>query len=166
MGKRNPIGGEAGEIYAMFWRLMEMSVHRYGSFPTGQLFVVLTIMLLDRADYHPTIGELAEITRLPKSTVSRYVSIEMSNGFLEEVIDPEDRRRRRMHPTRLARKEQEWHQQKVREIGELSVKALRGEGESAKPAADLMKVLLSVGQSEFIRGANRGKKPIIPPHRG
>ena len=166
MGKRNPTGDETGKLYAMFWRLMELSVHRYGSFPTGQLLTVLTIMLLDQADYHPTIGELAEITRLPKSTVSRYVSVEMSNGFLEEIIDPEDRRRRRIHPTRLARKEQQWHQQKVREIAELSVNALRGEGDSKQPAADLMKVLLGVGQSEFIRGANRGKKPIIPTHRG
>ena len=86
---------ESAEIYIMFWRFMEMVVHRYGSAPTGALLTVLTLSLLDQVDYHPTVGELARILRLPKSTVSRYVSTEMNDGYIEEIIDPEDRRRRR-----------------------------------------------------------------------
>lgn len=136
-----------GAVYAMFWRIMEMSVHRYGSFPTGQLLIVLTIMLLDKADYHPTVGELAELTRLPKSTVSRYVSAEMGNGFLEERIDPEDRRRRRLHPTALAREEQMKHQKEVREIAASCVRIYRGEVTEEQPGAEIKKILLSF-QSE------------------
>lgn len=132
----------SGAVYAMFWRLMEMSVHRYGSFPTGQLLIVLTIMLLDRADYHPTVGELAEITRLPKSTVSRYVSAEMNNGYLEERIDPEDRRRRRLHPTDRAREEQVAHQQDVRDIAKSCVSVYRGEVCNEDQGNAIKKILL------------------------
>jgi hypothetical protein len=78
--------------YAVVWRWLNLSVHRYGSTPTGQTLAVLTIVLLSDLGYHPTVTELAEITGLPKSTISRYVSFEMSAGFLEEYIDPADRR--------------------------------------------------------------------------
>ena len=77
-------------------------------------------MILDRVDYHPTVGELAEIVRLPKSTVSRYVSAEMHAGFLEEIIDPDDRRRRRLHLTPMAKEEGSWHREQIRQITELS----------------------------------------------
>ena len=87
MSKWSPSEQQLGGVYAAFWRLMDMTVHRYGSHPTGQLYIVLTIMMLDRVDYYPTVGELAEIVRLPKSTVSRYVSTEMQAGFIEERID-------------------------------------------------------------------------------
>jgi len=66
------------------------------------------------------VGELAEIVRLPKSTVSRYVSTEMNTGFLKEVIDPDDRRRRRLHLTSSAREEGLWHQEQIRQIMKLS----------------------------------------------
>ena len=132
------------KTYATFWRLIELAVHRYGSAPTGQLLTVLTLLMLDRVDYHPTVGELARITRLPKSTVSRYVSTEMSCGYLEEQIDPEDRRRRLLYPTRQAREEQVWHQQRVREIAEQTEQALRGEGSAEDSARRLIKVLLDI----------------------
>lgn len=135
---------EQVRIYSTFWRLMELAVHRYGSCPTGQTLTVLTLLLLDHVDYHPTVGELARITRLPKSTVSRYVSTEMSGGFLEEQIDPDDRRRRLLYPTRQAREEQAWHQQRVREIAEQTSQALRAESGAEDSAARLIRVLLDI----------------------
>jgi len=119
-----PSDEQLGGVYAAFWRLMDMSVHRYGSHPTGHLYIVITIMMLDRVEYRPTVSELAEIVRLPKSTVSRYVSAEMNSGFLKEVIDPDDRRRRRLHLTDLAREEVHWHQEQVRRIAELSTQVI------------------------------------------
>ena len=109
---------EAIEVYALFWRLVHLSVHRYGSHPTAELLIVLTIMLLDRVGANPTVSELAEITGLPKSSVSRYISNEMRDGFLEETIDPVDRRRRYLSPTSKARKEQQWHLKQIRKIVE------------------------------------------------
>jgi len=134
------------EIYAMFWRLMDMSVSRWGSFPAGQFLLVLTIMLLDTVDYFPTVGELAEIMRLPKSTVSRYIAFQIDRGWLEEIIDPDDRRRRRLHLTSKARIEQTRHRQEVREIAEASKQAFHGEGDSADPVADLKNLLLRTGK--------------------
>lgn len=101
--------------YALVWRWLNLSVHRYGSTPTGQTLTVLTIVLLADLGYHPTVTELAEITGLPKSTISRYVSFEMSAGFLEEYIDRSDRRRRMLRPTTKAETEREWHRGQIRE---------------------------------------------------
>ncbi len=129
------------DVYVMFWRLVQLAVHRYGSHPTGELLIVLTIVLLDQAGYHPTVTELAEITRLPKSSVSRYVSTEMSAGFLEEAIDPRDRRRRLLRPTDKARAELTWHREQVREIAKIRRAALEGVGEGPSPGADLKRVL-------------------------
>ncbi len=106
----------ADDVYVMFWRLVQMAVHRYGSHPTGELLIVLTILLLDRAGYNPTVTELADIANLPKSSVSRYVSTEMANGFLEEVIDSRDRRRRLLQPSAKAREELDWHRVQVRDM--------------------------------------------------
>lgn len=111
-------------LYATFWRMVSLAVHRYGSAPTGQLLLVLTMLILDRYGYQPTVTELAEITQLPKSSVSRYVAAEMSAGMLEEFIDPNDRRRRRLRTTAAAKKEQQFHaktalviHEQMREIG-------------------------------------------------
>jgi DNA-binding MarR family transcriptional regulator len=96
-------------LYALFWRWISLAVHRYGSSPTGEILVVITLVLLDDFDYQPTVTELADIVQLPKSSVSRYVAAEMNAGMLEEFIDPTDRRRRRLRPTALAKAEQVWH---------------------------------------------------------
>lgn len=111
-------------LYATFWRMVSLAVHRYGSSPTGQLLVVLSMIILDRYGYQPTVTELAEITQLPKSSVSRYVAAEMSAGMLEEFIDSHDRRRRRLRPTAKAKAEQKWHakaalaiHQQMKELG-------------------------------------------------
>jgi DNA-binding MarR family transcriptional regulator len=141
MSKWMPSDEQLGGVYAAFWRLIDMSVHRYGSHPTGQLFIVLTLMMLDRVEYYPTITELAEIVRLPKSTVSRYVSSEMDSGFLEEVIDPNDRRRRRLHLTTVAREEVFWHRKQVRKVAELSTMAFSEKDFAGKGKAYFEKLI-------------------------
>ena len=139
---------ELGDAYVMFWRFVQLAVHRYGSHPTGELLVVLTIVLLDHADYNPTVTELAEITGLPKSSVSRYVSTEMGIGFLEEVIDPRDRRRRLLRPTEKARQEQEWHRGQVRDIIRLKRVASEGLGKTSDPGVDLKELLQSFASKD------------------
>jgi len=130
---------EISDIYTMFWRLVQMSVHRYGSHPTGELLIVLTIMLLDQVGYNPTVTELADITNLPKSSVSRYVSTEMSTGFLEEIIDARDRRRRLLRPTEKAREEQKWHRDQVNDIARRRRAAIAGAGND--PGVELKTIL-------------------------
>jgi DNA-binding MarR family transcriptional regulator len=141
MNDKNSENAELSDVYVMFWRLVQLAVHRYGSHPTGELLIVLTIVLLDQAGYNPTVTELADITNLPKSSVSRYVSTEMSAGFLEEVIDPRDRRRRLLRPTKRALDEQQWHREQVLAIAARQREALEGLGKSANPGADLKALL-------------------------
>jgi len=137
---------EAGAIYATFWRLLYTNVHEYGSTPTGGLLVVMTILLLDRAGYSPTIADLIEITGLPKTNVSRYVSAQMKKGFLKEVIDPKDRRRRFLRPTTMARKHRKWHEDQTLKLVHLSSEAIRGLGKSKDPVSDLKSILLGVDE--------------------
>jgi len=129
------------DVHALLWRLLEFNVSRYGSFPTGQLLIVLTFVLLDEAGYFPTVTELAEITGLPKSTVSRYISTELSKGDLEEVIDPRDRRRRRLRRSQKAHEEANWHRQQVREIAAGMRLAFAPNDDGEQPGAELQAAL-------------------------
>jgi DNA-binding MarR family transcriptional regulator len=138
---------EVGAIYATFWRLLFTNVHEYGSTPTGGLLVVMTILLLDRAGYSPTIADLIEIIGLPKTSVSRYVSVQIKNGFLKEDIDPQDRRRRFLRPTPKARKHRKWHQDQTLKLVRLSSDAIRGLGESRHPVSDLKNILLGINET-------------------
>ena len=147
MSKSEPADLEVGAIYATFWRMVYTTVHRYGSNPTGALLTVMTVLLLDRAGYSPTTADLVEITGLPKSSVSRYVSRQMKAGYLTEVVDPQDRRRRFLRPTPKARKHRKWHQDHTRKMARLSSEALRGLGESKDPVADLKNILLGINES-------------------
>ncbi len=104
------------ELFAALWKFLQLSVHRYGSGLTGEVLVVMTIVILDRGDRHPTVSELASITGLPKSNVSRYVSRQLEVEHLTEVIDSQDCRVRRLHPTQEGRKEQEWISQQVSDL--------------------------------------------------
>ncbi len=101
---------EIGSMYATCWRMAYMGIHKYDSDPTGELLTTMTLALLDQADCAPTISELSKLTGLAKSNVSRYVSKQIKGGFVEEVIDPEDRRSRRLRPTELGKKEAVWNQ--------------------------------------------------------
>ena len=104
------------EFFAALWRFMQLTVHRYRSGLTGEVLVVMTIVILDQADRHPTVSELASITGLPKANVSRYVSKQLEVGHLSEVIDSQDRRVRRLYPTEEGKKEREWLIQQVSDL--------------------------------------------------
>lgn len=146
MGHMTSANSKNSSIYATFWRLVYIGVHRHGSTSTGALLTVLTIMLLDKAGYNPTIPELADITGLKKSNVSRYVSKQIKAGLIGEFIDPQNRRRRQLCPTDEGRKVEKWHQRQTLEMSRVSGKALRGLGKKKDPSSDLMQILLSVGQ--------------------
>ena len=107
---------EVDELFAALWRFLQLTVHRYGTGITGEVLVVMTIVILDRVDRHPTVSELASITGLAKSNVSRYVSNQLEVGHLEEVIDSQDRRVRRLYPTEEGRKERAWLIQQVSDL--------------------------------------------------
>jgi DNA-binding MarR family transcriptional regulator len=108
--------------YGLVWGWLHIANHRYGTMPTGEMQVTLTIVMLCSLGYDPTVTELAEITGLAKSNVSRYVSGQMKQGFLEEYIDSADRRRRKLRPTAAAEPELEWHQGQVHKLFELLCK--------------------------------------------
>ena len=85
---------------------------------TGEVLMVLTITVLDRAGVHPSISELAEYTGLPKSSISRYVSNQLKIGHLQETVHPKDRRRRVLSATEAGKKEQEWLRDQISEMAE------------------------------------------------
>jgi DNA-binding MarR family transcriptional regulator len=143
-GKSTRTNLDIGAIYATFWRMVYMSVHRYDSNSTGELLTVMTIALLRQADYDPTSADLAEITGLPKTSVSRYVSRQMRKGYLTEVVDRQDRRRRRLRATAKGRKDEQWHRKETQDLARLSREALRGLGKSKDPVSDLKKILLAI----------------------
>jgi len=140
MSDWEPTNEQITGFFAMFWRLLEIQIRRYGACSMGQLLNVTTIILLDRVNHHPTVGELADITGMPKSSVSRYVSMDMNGGFLEEVIDPEDRRRRRLHPTQKAREEQAWQVEQIMKAMKLSVDTINDISHTENSAADLKQI--------------------------
>jgi len=133
-------------LYATFWRMLSLAVHRYGSSPSGQLLVVISMIILDRYEYQPTVTELADITQLPKSSISRYVAAEMNAGMLEEFIDPHDRRRRRLRPTPRAKEEQAWFAQTSRSIHE-QMKKMGQTVDSRHPTGtELVRMLKNLNQ--------------------
>jgi DNA-binding MarR family transcriptional regulator len=145
MGKSASTDALIGSIYAMCWRMVYLGVHKYDSNSTGELLTVMTIVLLDKAGYNPTISELAELTSLAQSNVQRYVSRQIKIGFLTDVINTDgDRRQRRLRLTSKGKTEEEWHQQQTLEISRLSSEALLGSGNSKDPVSDLRKILLGV----------------------
>ena len=107
------------DVYDILWTFAYLTVHRYGATPSGEVLLVLTIVLLDQWNQHVTMSELAQVTGLPKSNVSRYVSDQLRIGHLSEQIDPRDRRRRVLHPTDAGRKEQKWHLSHVQKLTDM-----------------------------------------------
>jgi len=133
-------------LYSLFWRWLALAVHRYGSAPTGQTFIVITLIVLDMFEYEPTVTELAEITKLPKSSVSRYVAAEMNAGLLEEFIDPHDRRRRRLRPTAAAKAEQAWHKDEFKRVFDEIYRISRAHEGDLPRGQSLVKMMTEVTQ--------------------
>jgi DNA-binding MarR family transcriptional regulator len=93
---------------AVFWRVLHLFASRYGSHPVGQVLVVLTLIFLNDRGMPPTMMELCKATGRPKGSVSRYVSSQIKQGFVKEVVDPNDRRRRLLKQTRKGKSEWNW----------------------------------------------------------
>ena len=117
--------------YSLIWSWLHLCNQRYGTMPTGEMQIALTIMLLSEIGYAPTVTELAEITNLAKSNVSRYVSAQMTAGYLEEYIDSSDRRRRKLRPSAKSGLEVEWLEERGRKIFDL-VREQQEKGETSK----------------------------------
>jgi DNA-binding MarR family transcriptional regulator len=99
-----------------FWRIMHMFMARYGSIPLGQMLVDLTTVVLNELGRPPTVTDLCEATGLPKSSISRYVSAQMSQDLITEIIDPEDRRRRKLVLAEKGQAERQWQIKEIRGI--------------------------------------------------
>ena len=102
----------------IFWRVMHLYLHRYGSIPLGQMLVELTTIGLNELGRPPTVTDLCDTTGLPKSSISRYISAQMNQKLIEELIDPNDRRRRRLVLTEKGRAERAWQIAEIRKIFE------------------------------------------------
>lgn len=100
----------------IFWRIMHLYLSRYGSIPIGQMLVELTTVVLNEMGRPPTVTDLCEATGLPKSSISRYISTQMSAHMVTEVIDPQDRRRRKLVLTDTGKNERRWQVKNVRKI--------------------------------------------------
>jgi DNA-binding MarR family transcriptional regulator len=141
-----------GGQMAIFWRILHLLTARYGNHPMGQLLVALTMVFLNERGMPPTLTDLCEATGLPKASVSRYVSWQLSEGLVKETIDPEDRRRRFLVQTRKGKSEWRWQTTQLEklfsEVGELDTK-LREEGDQ-RDAADILELM-----KELTRNAPR-----------
>ena len=102
----------------IFWRIMHLYMSRYGSIPLGQMLVELTTVVLNELGRPPTVTDLCEATGLPKSSISRYISAQMAANMVAEVIDPNDRRRRKLVLTEKGQDERRWQVKAVRKIME------------------------------------------------
>ena len=100
----------------IFWRIIHMYMARYGSIPLGQMLVELTTLVLNELGRPPTVTDLCDATGLPKSSISRYISAQMAQGMVAEVIDPNDRRRRKLVLTDKGKDERRWQVKHVRAI--------------------------------------------------
>ena len=98
------------------WQILNMMTSNFGGLPSGQIVTALTIDIFQRNDYSPTVMELCQATGLPSSSISRYVNWQLSEGYLEEVIDPDDRRLRRLIQTKKGKAEMAWLDSKLEEL--------------------------------------------------
>ena len=71
----------------IFWRIMHLYMSRYGSIPIGQMLVELTTTVLNELGRPPTVTDHCDATGLPKSSISRYVSAQMSRDMVAEIIE-------------------------------------------------------------------------------
>lgn len=102
--------------WSLYWLLAKRGMHCYDASSTGEILAVLSIIMLDKAGGPVTSGELAEFTGLPRANVSRYAARQIEAGYLEEVVDPKDRRRRLLRVTAKGRREQQAHAKELSEF--------------------------------------------------
>jgi DNA-binding MarR family transcriptional regulator len=127
----------------IMWRIMHLYMARYGSIPMGQMLVSMTTIILNELGRSPTVTDLCEATGLPKSSISRYISAQMEQGVVMEVIDPTDRRRRKLVLTDAGKTERKWQIKQIRKILESACawdKKVAESGGEPAPEAELRKM--------------------------
>lgn len=110
-----PVFNSAGQM-VIFWRILHLITGTYGNYPAGQLLIALTMVFLHQRGMNPTLSDLCKATGLPKATVSRYVSWQLKEGLAEEIIDPNDRRRRILLQTDKGRAAWRWQAEQLRKL--------------------------------------------------
>lgn len=145
-----------------FWRIMHMFMSRYGSIPLGQMLVDLTTLVLNELGRPPTVTDLCDSTGLPKSSISRYVSAQMAQDMISEVIDSEDRRRRKLVLTDKGRHERQWQIKEIRSILEevQSWDAKRISGQSIDPELEFERMKQSNANAPESIGRKRKKRRV------
>ena len=134
------ISGVTVAKLATCWRILHMMTSSYGNQPTGQVVIALTIHILEKNDYSPTTNEICQATGIPKVSVARYVNWQLKEGLLEEIVDPSDRRLRRLQQTEKGRVEMQWLDSQLdsvwREVSDIAERV-----EDRQRKADPVKVL-------------------------
>lgn len=133
--------------YSLVWGWLHFANKRFEPMSTGQMLTAMTIIMLHDLGYEPTVSDLTRLTGMPKSSVSRYVSREMELGFLEEYVDPADRRQRRLRATTAAQPELTKQCELIHELFEFFRQKTRQEKTAHGRFIDeLEQKLVSVGQ--------------------
>ncbi|MDP6674226.1 MAG: MarR family transcriptional regulator [Gammaproteobacteria bacterium] len=147
----------------IFWRIMHLYMSRYGSIPIGQMLAELTTLVLNELGRPPTVTDLCEATGLPKSSISRYVSTQMKAGMVAEVIDPQDRRRRKLVLTDIGTDERRWQVKQTRRIME-DVMAWDQKNQAARlqtdPDQEFERMKLTTAQAPEMIGRKRKKRTL------
>lgn len=147
----------------IFWRIVHMYMARYGSIPLGQMLVELTTLVLNELGRPPTVTDLCEATGLPKSSISRYISAQMTQGMVAEVIDPADRRRRKLVLTDKGKDERRWQVRHVRKILE-EVRAWdeknQAGGRPLDPDLEFERMKLATANAPEMIGKKRKKRRV------
>ena len=94
-------------VGALQWRLANLYFQKFGNIPLGQQLVQITLMSLHDRKWYPTVGQLARIVDMPRTTISRHISAIIAAGQVLEAIDPSDRRRRVLKPTKKGNRARE-----------------------------------------------------------
>lgn len=147
----------------IFWRIIHMYMARYGSIPLGQMLVELTTLVLNELGRPPTVTDLCEATGLPKSSISRYISAQMTQGMVAEVIDPNDRRRRKLVLTEKGKDERRWQVKHVKKVLE-DVRAWDeknlGANQPLDPDLEFERMKMTTGNSPEMIGRKRKKRRV------
>ncbi len=145
----------------IFWRIVHLYMARYGSIPLGQMLVELTTLVLNELGRPPTVTDLCDATGLPKSSISRYISAQMTQGMVAEVIDPADRRRRKLVLTDKGKEERRWQVRQVRKIlEEVRVwdEKNQGSGQPLDPDLEFERMKLATANAPEMIGKKRKKR--------
>ena len=114
------------KAFAVSWLAGCWGMNRFLASSMGEFQVILTLIVLDRDGIHPNLVEVAKLTGLPKSSVSRYVTKILRAGYVNEEIDANDRRRRVLHITDSARQDMQATEQMFMRFLELHDKDRKG----------------------------------------